>query len=131
MTRKNQTQYAFIRQLLILYALFALISCINLRSVIKSTKEYSIYELVFAVWNTFACCILFSFSMKRPRNPDLKYARNRVISHDTIASLWSLITFSWMTPMIKLGNLRNLTEDDLWELPSRCQAAQCYYELDR
>ncbi|CAG8498061.1 12021_t:CDS:2, partial [Acaulospora colombiana] len=67
----------------------------------------------------------------RPRNPDLKYARDRVISHDTIASLWSLMTFSWMTPMIKLGNLRSLAEDDLWELPSRCQAAHCYYELDR
>ncbi len=89
------------------------------------------YELVFSIWDAIACSILLACSLKRPRNPELKYDRTREISHDTIASLWSLLSFAWMTPIIKLGNRRVLTEEDLWELPSRCQAAQCYYELER
>ncbi|CAG8807253.1 13111_t:CDS:1, partial [Racocetra persica] len=90
------------------------------------------YEYVFAIWNFCACGILFACSLKRPRNPELKYGRNRrVISHDTVASVWSLLTFGWMSSMVKLSNSRNLTEEDVWELPYRCQAAHCYYELDR
>ncbi|CAG8554167.1 1019_t:CDS:10, partial [Cetraspora pellucida] len=134
MTRKNQTQYAFIRQLLTLYTLFFITACLNLRSMLinKGTNNPKGYERVFAIWNFCACGILFACSLKRPRNPELRYGRNRrVISHDTVASIWSFLTFGWMSSMIKLGNRRNLTEEDLWELPYRCQAAHCYYELDR
>ncbi|CAG8455801.1 6887_t:CDS:10 [Scutellospora calospora] len=133
MTRKNQTQYAFIRQLLILYTLFFIIACLNLRSMINSKKNQAEgYELVFAIWNFGACGILFACSLKRPRNPELRYARNnRVISHDTVASLWSLLTFGWMSSMVRLSNRRKLTEEDLWELPYRCQADHCYRELNR
>ncbi|CAG8465261.1 13492_t:CDS:10 [Gigaspora rosea] len=133
MTRKNQTQYAFIRQLLILYTLLFIIACLNLRSMlINKENNQSGYERVFAFWNFGACGILFACSLKRPRNPELRYSRNRrVISHDTVASIWSLLTFGWMSSMIKLGNRRSLTEEDIWELPYRCQAAHCYYELDQ
>ncbi|CAG8763787.1 15393_t:CDS:10, partial [Gigaspora margarita] len=97
-----------------------------------SWDNQSGYERVFAFWNFGACGILFACSLKRPRNPELRYARNRrVISHDTVASIWSLLTFGWMSSMIKLGNRRSLTEEDIWELPYRCQAAHCYYELDQ
>ena len=129
MTRKNQTQYAYLRHLLLFYAYFVIVACINLRSMLKHDSKG--YELVFSIWDAIACGILLACSLKRPRNPELKYASNRVISHDTIASLWSLLSFAWMTPIIKLGNNRVLTEEDLWELPSRCQAAQCYDELER
>ncbi|CAG8464533.1 13974_t:CDS:10 [Dentiscutata heterogama] len=133
MTRRNQTQYAFIRQLLILYTLLFIVACLNLRSMLinKENKPKG-YERVFAIWNFGACGILFACSLKRPRNPELRYARNRrVISHDTVASIWSLLTFGWMSSMVRMGNRRSLTEDDLWELPYRCQAAHCYYELDQ
>ncbi|CAG8628690.1 11835_t:CDS:10, partial [Dentiscutata heterogama] len=86
---------------------------------------------IFAVWNVFACGVSFVSSLLRPRNPELMYTRNRMISRDTIASLWSLISFSWMAPIIKLSNGHDLTVDDLWELPFRCQATHCYLELDR
>ncbi|CAG8561110.1 27320_t:CDS:10 [Dentiscutata erythropus] len=96
----------------------------------KENKEG--YERVFAIWNFGACGILFACSLKRPRYPELRFARNRrVISHDTVASIWSLLTFGWMSSMVRMGNRRSLTEDDLWELPYRCQAAHCYYELDQ
>ncbi|CAI2173470.1 10812_t:CDS:10 [Funneliformis geosporum] len=129
MTRRNQTQHAYLRHLLLFYAYFVIVAFINLRSMLK--HEPKGFELVFSIWNVIACSILLACSLKRPRNPELKYARNRVISHDTIASLWSLLSFSWMTPIIKLGNRRVLIEEDLWELPSRCQASQCYHELER
>ncbi|CAG8591488.1 11391_t:CDS:10 [Funneliformis caledonium] len=123
------TQHAYLRHLLLFYAYFVIVAFINLRSMLK--HEPKGYELVFSIWNAIACSILLACSLKRPRNPELKYARDRVISHDTIASLWSLLSFAWMTPIIKLGNRRVLTEEDLWELPSRCQSAQCYHELER
>ncbi|CAG8822087.1 22133_t:CDS:2, partial [Dentiscutata erythropus] len=140
MTRRNQTQYAFIRQLLILYTLLFIIACLNFRSIIrnepinrtKNGKENETDDetddsteriiFIFAVWNVFACGVSFVSSLLRPRNPELMYTRNRMISRDTIASLWSLISFSWMAPIIKLSSGHNLTVDDLWELPFRCQA---------
>jgi hypothetical protein len=131
MTRKNQTQYAYLRHLLIFYTLFLIVACINLRSMFRDkTKEKKGYEMVFAIWDVIACAVLFACSMKRPRNPELKPAvKKREVSHDTTASLWALLTFSWMSPMIRLGNTRILNEKDLWELPFKCQAAKCYNQL--
>nr|CAG8456342.1 14203_t:CDS:10 [Entrophospora candida] len=132
MTRKNQTQYAYLRHLLIFYTLFLIVACINLRSMIRKGIDVKKgYEMVFAIWDVIACTLLFCFSLKRPRNPQLKPAvKNREVSHDTTASLWSLLTFAWMAPMIKLGNTRVLNEKDLWELPFKCQATKCYNELE-
>lgn len=129
MTRRNQTQYAYIRHLLLFYTYSIIVACINLRSMLR--HDLKGYELVFSIWNVIACSILLACSLKRPRNPELKYTSNREISHDTIASIWSLLSFAWMTPIIKLGNKRVLSEEDLWELPLRCQAAQCYDELEK
>ncbi|CAB4387955.1 uncharacterized protein OCT59_001987 [Rhizophagus irregularis] len=129
MTRRNQTQYAYIRHLLLFYTYSIIVACINLRSMLR--HDLKGYELVFSIWNVIACGILLACSLKRPRNPELKYTSNREISHDTIASIWSLLSFAWMTPIIKLGNKRVLSEEDLWELPLRCQAAQCYDELEK
>jgi hypothetical protein len=33
------------------------------------------------------------------------------------ATVFSLLTFSWMTPLMKFGYKQYLTEDDLWALP--------------
>ncbi|CAG8664184.1 3258_t:CDS:2, partial [Ambispora leptoticha] len=136
MTRKNQSRYGYLRHLLFLYALFLLTAIINLRSNLKKDQQKVRatlgYELVFAYWNVVACFVLFALSMMRPRYPELKRTpRRRRLSRDTTASLWGLISFSWISPIIKLGNKRALTSDDLWELPPECQAAQCYDELDR
>ncbi|CAG8820174.1 18735_t:CDS:2, partial [Racocetra persica] len=127
MTRR--TQYAFIKHLLVLYTLLFIIACFNLRSIIINETTGIVF--IFAIWNVGACGVLFVSSLLRPRNPELMYTRNKMISRDTIASLWSLISFSWMAPIIRLGNGHDLTVDDLWELPFRCQAAHCYLELDR
>jgi ATP-binding cassette, subfamily C (CFTR/MRP), member 1 len=35
------------------------------------------------------------------------------------ATVFSILTFSWMTPMMKLGYKKYLTEDDLWNLAKR------------
>ncbi|CAG8496604.1 9578_t:CDS:10 [Ambispora gerdemannii] len=136
MTRKNQSRYGYLRHLLFLYALFFLTAIINLRSNLKNDQQKLRatlgYELVFAYWNVAACFVLFALSMLRPRHPELRRApRRRRLSRDTTASLWGLISFSWISPIIKLGNKRALTSDELWELPPECQAAQCYDELDR
>lgn len=42
------------------------------------------------------------------------------------ASIFSTLTFSWMTPMMKFGYKQYVTDDDLWELGKRdtAQAAQ-------
>ncbi|KAF0546388.1 P-loop containing nucleoside triphosphate hydrolase protein [Gigaspora margarita] len=142
MTRRNQTQYAFIKQLLILYTLLFIIACLNLRSIIRNDAKNGTDDgtddditerivFIFAVWNVCTCGVLFVSSFKRPRNPELMYTRNKMISRDTIASLWSFISFSWMAPIIKLSNGHDLTVDDLWELPFRCQVTHCYLEFDQ
>lgn len=33
------------------------------------------------------------------------------------ANIFSRLTFSWLTPMVKLGKRKFLTEEDLWALP--------------
>ena len=35
------------------------------------------------------------------------------------ATVFSILTFSWMTPLMRLGYRKYLTEDDLWNLASR------------
>ncbi|KAJ2025720.1 hypothetical protein H4S03_008804, partial [Coemansia sp. S3946] len=34
------------------------------------------------------------------------------------ANIFSLLTFSWMSPLLKLNQSKQITEDDLWEVPS-------------
>ncbi|KAJ2045828.1 hypothetical protein H4S04_005414 [Coemansia sp. S16] len=34
------------------------------------------------------------------------------------ANIFSLLTFSWMSPLLKLSQSKQITEDDLWEVPS-------------
>ncbi|KAG9290281.1 hypothetical protein G9A89_022257 [Geosiphon pyriformis] len=135
MTRKNQSLYGYLKHLLFLYALFLLTAIINLRSILKQRRPNGGpqgYELIFAIWNVGACFVLFALSMTRPRHPELKRVpRRRRLSRDTTASLWSLISFSWMSPIISLGNKQILSSEDLWELPPECQAANCYDELDQ
>ncbi|KAJ2008208.1 hypothetical protein H4R26_000328 [Coemansia thaxteri] len=36
------------------------------------------------------------------------------------ANIFSQLTFSWMSPLLKLGQHKQITEDDLWELPANC-----------
>lgn len=33
------------------------------------------------------------------------------------ANIFSRLTFSWMTPMMRLGKEKYITEEDLWALP--------------
>ncbi|KAJ2475512.1 hypothetical protein EV174_005249, partial [Coemansia sp. RSA 2320] len=39
------------------------------------------------------------------------------------ANIFSQLTFSWLSPLLKLGRQKQLTEDDLWELPASCAPA--------
>ena len=123
-TRQKQSQYAYIKHLSALYALYAVAAAINLRSVLKNSNRE--YELIFGICNAAAGLVLFALSLSRPRHPEL---RDGVVSHDTTASQWSLLSFSWMTSLIKLGNARELSEADLWDLPRKCEAVRCYQEL--
>ena len=122
-TRQKQSQYAHIKHLSALHALYAVAAAINLRSVLKNSNRK--YELIFGICNAAAGLVLFALALLRPRHPEL---RDGEVSHDTTASQWSLLSFSWMTLLIKLGNARELSEADLWDLPRKCEAVRCYQE---
>lgn len=45
------------------------------------------------------------------------------------ANIYSRLTFAWLTPMMKLGAKRYITEDDMWPLPSADSAEALNYRL--
>ncbi|KAJ2822193.1 hypothetical protein GGI24_004015, partial [Coemansia furcata] len=55
------------------------------------------------------------------------------------ANIFSQLTFSWLSPLLKMGQHKQISEDDLWEVPSGCLPANVaqkfdtnwQYELDR
>ncbi|KAJ2408315.1 hypothetical protein GGI10_004862, partial [Coemansia sp. RSA 2530] len=55
------------------------------------------------------------------------------------ANIFSQLTFSWMSPLLKLGQRKIISEDDLWEVPSNIAPvniaetfdANWQYEIDR
>lgn len=55
--------------------------------------------------------------------PKSKSAYNAVGDEDECpieyATVFSILTFSWMTPMMQYGYKKFLTEDDLWNLAKR------------
>lgn len=46
------------------------------------------------------------------------------------ANIFSVLTFTWMTPMMKYGYNRYLRQADLWRLRSRDSAATCVRQFD-
>ncbi|KAJ2873875.1 hypothetical protein GGH93_002885 [Coemansia aciculifera] len=36
------------------------------------------------------------------------------------ANIFSQLTFSWLSPLFKMGQSKQISEDDLWEIPSSC-----------
>ena len=46
------------------------------------------------------------------------------VNPESKASCWSIITFSWLNPIIKLGYTRPLEEEDLWKLSKGDQAEE-------
>ncbi|KAJ2788337.1 hypothetical protein GGI18_003014, partial [Coemansia linderi] len=55
------------------------------------------------------------------------------------ANIFSQLTFSWISPLLKLGQHKQISEDDLWEVPSNIAPvniaetfdANWQYEIDR
>ncbi|KAJ2681971.1 hypothetical protein IWW39_006179, partial [Coemansia spiralis] len=46
------------------------------------------------------------------------------------ANIFSQLTFSWMSPLLKLGQHKQISEDDLWEVPSDCAPANIAETFD-
>lgn len=47
------------------------------------------------------------------------------------ANIFSRLTFSWLTPMVKLGKRKFLTEEDLWALPTGDTAEELATRLEK
>ena len=43
-------------------------------------------------------------------------SREKKVNPETVASLYSRLTFSWMNPLFNIGYRRQLQEDDVWEM---------------
>lgn len=104
------------------YWLFLLISySVKLRSLISQ----QIYDKHLPYF--IAYCIGFGLSWVEFGLewlvPKKKSAYNAIGDEDECpieyATVFSILTFSWMTPMMKYGYKKYLTEDDLWNLAKR------------
>lgn len=104
------------------YWLFLLIATsVKLRSLISQQiySEHEPYFIAFCIgyglsWIEFALEWLV---------PKKKSAYHALGDEDECpveyATVFSILTFSWMTPMMKYGYKKFLTEDDLWNLAKR------------
>ncbi|RUS20390.1 hypothetical protein BC937DRAFT_95314 [Endogone sp. FLAS-F59071] len=55
----------------------------------------------------------------------------RPISHEVYASIFSLMTFEWVYPLLYLGYQRPLEYEDLWELPDSLRASENWQEFEQ
>ena len=69
-----------------------------------------------------AMAIIVPMPMRSPNLPEGQISRafeqpdNRLRSPEDNLTLWQFMTVSWMHPLISLGKMRQLNENDVWSL---------------
>ncbi|KAI9838425.1 MAG: hypothetical protein M1838_004608 [Thelocarpon superellum] len=107
---------------ILFYWLFTLIAfAVKLRSLISQQlpEKHLAYFVTFCV--SFALAVsefLLEWLVPKKRSPYEAVAADAECPIE-YADVFSILTFSWMTPMMKFGYHHYLTEDDLWELQRR------------
>ncbi|KAJ2028155.1 hypothetical protein H4S03_007953, partial [Coemansia sp. S3946] len=119
--------------ILLLYWLFTIVvSLVTLRTDLATRYTLSVtYSTVLMMHYTMLALTFALFSVKLMPRKMSEYvlaedddddmtstSRFGVRAPMEDANIFSLLTFSWMSPLLKLSQSKQITEDDLWEVPS-------------
>jgi len=92
----------------------------------KEFDHYFTLSLFTAIISLFTLLVTWL-----PTKPRLSYdALSGDVSPFDVADIFSILTFSWMTPLMKLGHKQYLTEEDLPKLPHSFESSyiQSYFD---
>lgn len=102
---------------LLFYWLFVLATqSIKLRTLVLE-KLYAIDPLNFGLFVASTALSLVIFVMENIHRPKSQYVLLEEDEHDCPepnTNIFGRLTFSWMTPLMRLGYREPLTADDLW-----------------
>ena len=113
------------KALVLVYWIGALaISTIRLHSiVVRGTRT----DYAFALWAASAILIGVQLTLESlTHTPSVPQGQTCPIEN---ASLLSYLTFSWVSPMLRLGHRKRLVIPDLWNLHERDKAQDCFRDF--
>jgi ATP-binding cassette, subfamily C (CFTR/MRP), member 1 len=108
--------------IVLFYWLFLLIAMIvKLRSLVSQQlyRTHLAYFVTFTVGVGFAVVEFILESMVPKENSMYRSIEEEEECPFEYANVFSVLTFSWMTPLMKYGYKQYLTEEDLWNLRKR------------
>ncbi|KAF1798871.1 P-loop containing nucleoside triphosphate hydrolase protein [Mucor lusitanicus] len=111
---------------LLFYWLFVIIADgIKLRTKILNDAPYTdgTQFALFATNYALAVIIFGLENMQRPKTQYIMLEDDELDSPEEKTNIFGRLTFSWMTPLMRLGYQKPLTMDDLWNLKSDDQSA--------
>jgi ABC-type multidrug transport system fused ATPase/permease subunit len=81
----------------------------------------------------FATLLFYAIGTMRSGNgPAVLYkSPNRTPSPESVSSLFSKVSFSYIIPLLRLGRRRPLREPDVWDLPLEEHASYSMYRLNK
>ncbi|KAI9475895.1 MAG: multi drug resistance-associated protein MRP [Benjaminiella poitrasii] len=119
---------------LLFYWLFVIIvNCIKLRTYIMNGDQYNdpTQFRFFAMNSVLAVVIFILENIERPKSQYIMLEEDELDSPEEKADIFSRLTFSWMTPLMRLGYKKPLTMDDLWNLKTDDQSAIVGYKFQQ
>ena len=106
---------------LLFYWLFYIVSSIaKTRSLY--VRNFSKHQELFALvaTNLVLAIIIFGLLLIVPKKQSMyRTIGNEMECPSEYSNIFSILTFAWLTPMIKYGYKTFITEEDLWDLPPR------------
>lgn len=124
-TRRKQTPPY---DLLVLYSVQCLAAIIGIHEQWAYDDEpvfdgSGIAQIFASLASLVAIGLIFSLPLTEHRRAPLPDATNRPPAAEDHCTLWEWMSFSWMTPMIKLASQRTLDKPDVWRLSTSMRSS--------
>ncbi|KAI8975515.1 multi drug resistance-associated protein MRP [Mycotypha africana] len=119
---------------LLFYWLFVIIvDGIKLRTRYLNDDQYtdSTQFGFFTVSFFLSCTIFILENLPRPKSQYIMLEEDELDSPEERTNIFGRLTFSWMTPLMRLGYKHPLTMDDLWNLKSDDQSVNVGAEFQK